>query len=141
MREHRKIIKLHPLLYSGSKGDHSTGVGLSLWRALAPEKSEVGERVGEFLSRHRGVGEHACAGMAFADGVESGFIGGQSKRLPIPEVGRWRVELSDERSGVGCKLRSLVLVPVDAMAVVAHTRPVEDCSAPFGIACFLCALE
>ena len=33
--------------------------------------------------------------------------------------------MSDERGGVGCELRSLVLVPIYAMAVVAHAFPVE----------------
>ena len=67
--------------------------------------------------------------MAFAYGVEPGFVGGQSERLPIPEVGWLRIELLDERSGVGFELRPLVLVPITAMAVVADALPVEDRSA------------
>ena len=111
-----------------------------LWGAFSSEEREVGQGVGEILSRHRSVGEHACTGMAFADGVEPGFVGGQSERLPIPEVGWWWIELIDERGGVGCELRSLVLVPINAMAVVAHALPVENRPAPLGIPLGLRAL-
>ena len=112
----------------------------SLWRTFTPDESQVGHGIAELLSRHRGVGKHACAGMAFAYGVESGFIGGQSERLPIPEVGWWWIELIDERGGIGRELWSLVLVPINAMAIVAHALPVENRPAPLGIVLGLRAL-
>ena len=62
---------------------------------VAPDESQIRQGVREFLGCHGGVGEHACAGMAFADGVKSSFIGGQSEPLPTPEVGWWRIELLD----------------------------------------------
>ena len=62
------------------------------------------------------------------------------QRLRASQIDRWRIELSDERGRVGCELRSLFHVPIHAMAVVAHARPVKDCSATLGIACRLCAL-
>lgn len=105
-----------------------------LLRVLLPEYGQIGQGVRQLLSRHRGIGEHACAGMALAYGIEPGFVGGQSKPLPIPEIRWWRIELFDERSSVGRELRPLAPVPIDAMAVVADTLPVKDLLAPRGIA-------
>ena len=47
------------------------------------------------------------------------------QRLRASQIERWGIELSDERGGVGCELRSLFLVPIDAMAVVAHAFPLK----------------
>ena len=59
----------------------------------------------------------------------------------ISQIDRWRIELSDERGGVGCELGLLVLAPINAMAVVAQALPIEDRPALLGIACRLCALR
>ena len=99
-----------------------------------PEESQVGQGVREFLRRHGGIGEHACAGMTFAYGVEAGLVAGQLKALGIPQIGRLRIQLRNERGRVGDKLRLPVPIPIDAMTVITNTFPVKDLSAPSCIA-------
>ena len=112
----------------------------AIWRTLSPEEREVGQRVGELLIRHPCVRKHACARVSFPDCMRALLVSLEMQRLRASQIDRWRIELSDERGGVGCELRLLLHVPIHAMAVVTHALPVKDCSAPLGIAYRLCAL-
>ena len=112
----------------------------ALRRSLASEQREVGQGVGELLSRHRGVGKHACAEWPSRI-ARALLVSLQVQYLQISQIDRCRIELSDERGGIGCELRSLVLVPITAMAVVAQALSVEDRPALLGIACRLCVLR
>ncbi len=85
----------------------SKGVVLSLWRAFAPEEREVGQSVNELLSRHRGVGKHACARVSFPDCTRALLVGLQMQHLRISQIDRLRIELRDERGGVGRELRQI----------------------------------
>ena len=114
-----------------------------LWlprRVCAPKERQVGQGVGEFLRRDRGVGKHACAGMSFPDCTRALFVSLQMQCLRISQIDRLRTELLNERGSVGCELRPLVLVPIDTMAVVAHPFPVENLFATPGITSRLSAL-
>ena len=108
--------------------------------AFTPEESQVGQGVDEFLIGHGGIGKHASAGMAVQDCTRALLVGAQAQLIRISQIDRWGIELSDKRCGFSCKFRSLVLVPVDAMAVVAHAFSVEDRSTTLSIACHFCAL-
>ena len=132
-REHRRSLGSIPS--STPRAKNQAGVGLSLWRTLASKESEIGQRVGEFLIGHGGVWKHPRAWVPFPDSFGSRIVAGQPKAFRTSQIDWWRIELSDERGGVGCELRSLFNVPIHAMAVIAHALPVKDCSAPLGIAC------
>ena len=69
--------------------------------------------------------KHPCARMAFPDCTCALSVGLEILRLRISQISRWRIKLSDERSGVGCELRSVILVPINAMAVVAPPFPLK----------------
>ncbi len=45
-----------------------------LWGAFSSEEREVGQGVGELLSRHRGVGEHACTRVPFTNCTGALFV-------------------------------------------------------------------
>ena len=91
---------------------------LALWQDFAPEEREVGQGVGELLIRHPRVWKHPCARVSFPDCTRALLVSLEVQHLRISQIYRWRIELSDERGGVGCELRSLGLVPITAMALM-----------------------
>src|SRR6185436_7934186 len=113
---------------------------LFLWRALLSKPRQVGQGVEEFLIGHGGIRKHTCAGMAFQNRKRAIPVGGQAQLIRISQIDRWRIEFSDKLGCVSCELRSLILLPVGTMAVVANPFPVEDRSTPLGIACRSCTL-
>ena len=98
------------------------------------DEREVEQSVDEVLIGHGGVRKHAGTWMAFSDGAGSFLVGFQAQRLGIPQVGRRRIQLRDERSGVGFQSGSSSDIAIDAMTVVAHTFAVENLPSPQDIA-------
>jgi hypothetical protein len=78
--------------------------------------------------------------VPFSDCLSSCFVGGQPKVFRISEIGRFGIELRNERGGVGFKLRLSIEIPIEAMTVVAHALPVKDGSSSLSISLRFCAL-
>jgi hypothetical protein len=73
---------------------------LLLRMGIFSDEREVEQRVGEVLIGHGGVGKHARAWMAFADGAGSLLVGFQAQLLGIPQIGGRRIQFRDERRRV-----------------------------------------
>jgi hypothetical protein len=51
---------------------------------IFPDEREVEQHIGEVLIGHGGVGKHAGAWMAFANGASALLVGFQTELLRIP---------------------------------------------------------